>query len=165
YTEDGWVVTGDIGRIDEDGYLSIIDRKKELIINAGGKNMSPAFIEAQIKGESLLVGQVVAIGDLRPYNVALIVLDPDHARVFAERNGLEDLTMEELAAHPLVKAEIDEAVERGNSRLSRVEGIKKYVLLGNEWVPGGEELTPTMKLKRRTIHEIYADQVNALYGE
>jgi long-chain acyl-CoA synthetase len=147
----GWVHTGDIAALDGDGFVSIVDRKKELIINAGGKNMSPANIEAELKSASPLIGQAVAIGDGRPYNVALLVLDPDAAA----GRGVDD---------PAIAGEVEAAVERANSRLSRVEQIKRFELLGDEWQPGGEELTPTMKLKRRPIADKYADAIERLYA-
>jgi long-chain acyl-CoA synthetase len=142
--EDGWFLTGDVGEIDDDGYLRIVDRKKELIINAAGKNMSPANIEAKIKAADGLIAQAVAIGDRRPYNVALIVLDPEVA-----------------ADDP--EARVAAAVERANAELSRVEQIKKFRIVEGDWQPGGHELTPTMKLKRRPIAEKYAEEIEALY--
>ncbi|MEO8690544.1 MAG: AMP-dependent synthetase/ligase [Solirubrobacteraceae bacterium] len=146
FTEDGWLKTGDIGALDEDGYLAIVDRKKELIINAAGKNMSPANIESTLKAASPLIGSVVVIGDRRPFNVALIVLDPDAA---ANADSPEDA--------------IAEAVETANARLSNVEKIRRHKVLDAEWEPGGDELTPTMKLKRRPIAEKYAGEIEALY--
>jgi long-subunit acyl-CoA synthetase (AMP-forming) len=148
---DGWVHTGDIASIDEDGFVRIVDRKKELIINAGGKNMSPANIESELKSASPLIGQAIVIGDGRPYNVALLVLDPD---AVAGR-GAED---------PAIAGAVEAAVERANSRLSRVEQIKRFELLTEEWLPGGEELTPTMKLKRRPIADKYAGAIERLYA-
>jgi long-subunit acyl-CoA synthetase (AMP-forming) len=152
-TEDGWLLTGDVGEFDEDGYLRIVDRKKELIINAGGKNMSPANIEAKLKAASTLIAQAVAIGDNRPYNVALIALDPE--TLAARGASTED---------PAVAEEIAGAVEAANARLSRVEQIKRYEVLDGEWLPGGEELTPTMKLKRRPIERKYEAEIEALYA-
>ncbi len=148
---DGWLHSGDIGRLDADGYLTIIDRKKELIISSAGKNMSPANIEAAIKTHSPLVGQLVAIGDRRPYNVALIALDPD---ALAGRS----------ADDPDVLAEVEAAVSAGNEHLARVEQIKRYRVLAESWVPGGDELTPTMKLKRRPIAEKYAAEIEGMYA-
>jgi long-chain acyl-CoA synthetase len=152
-SDDGWLLTGDIGEFDGRGYLRIVDRKKELIINAAGKNMSPANIEAKLKAASTLIAQAVAIGDNRPYNVALIALDPES---LAARGADAD--------DPAVAKEIAEAVEAANARLSRVEQIKRYKLLSGEWVPGGEELTPTMKLKRRPIERKYEAEIEALYA-
>ncbi|HTU14048.1 MAG TPA: AMP-dependent synthetase/ligase [Solirubrobacterales bacterium] len=161
---DGWLHTGDIGVIDEDGYVSIIDRKKELIINAAGKNMSPANIEAQIKVASPLVNQAVAVGDGRPYNVALIVLDPDFTPVWAQKNGIEGQSLDQLASDERVLAAITAGVEQANEKLARVEQIKKFKILPGEWLPGGDELTPTMKLKRKPIAEKYEQHIEALYA-
>jgi long-subunit acyl-CoA synthetase (AMP-forming) len=160
---DGWLRTGDIAEIDDDGYVKIVDRKKELIINAAGKNMSPVNIEARLKTAHPLIGTAVAIGDRRPYNVALIVLDPDMSAAFAKEHGIEDASPAALASNEVVQETIGAAVDQANSHLSRVEQIKKFAILGDEWQPGGEELTPTMKLKRKPIGEKYAEQIEALY--
>lgn len=160
---DGWLLTGDIGQIDEEGYITIVDRKKELIINAGGKNMSPANIEAQIKVSSPLINQAVTVGDGRPYNVALIVLDPDFAPVWAGQNGVE-ASFEDLAGNEKIEAAIQAAVEEANSKLARVEQIKRFKLIPGEWLPGGDELTPTMKLKRKPIAEKYESEIEDLYS-
>jgi long-subunit acyl-CoA synthetase (AMP-forming) len=162
--EDGWLHTGDVGILDGDGYLRIVDRIKELIINAAGKNMSPANIEAAIKSAGGIIGQVCAIGDRRPYNTALITLDPDGVRAFAARHGLDGATPTALAVDERVRAEVADQVGRANQRLARAEQIKDFVLLGEDWAPGGDELTPTMKLKRKPIAEKYAAQIAALYG-
>jgi long-subunit acyl-CoA synthetase (AMP-forming) len=164
FTDDGWLLTGDIGEWDEAGYLKIVDRKKELIINAAGKNMSPANIEAKLKAASPLIGQAIAIGDNRPYNTALIVLDPDVAGAWAAKLGTPPGDLAALAEHPEVRAEVDAGVARANEQLARVEQIKRYALLPAEWMPGGDELTPTMKLKRKPIAAKYADEIDALYG-
>ncbi len=161
---DGWLHTGDIGTIDEDGYVRILDRKKELIINAAGKNMSPANIEAHVKSASPLVNQCVAIGDGRPYNVALIVLDPDFTPVWAAQNGLEGLSLEELAGNEKVIAAIQEGIDRAGEKMARVEQIKKFSIIPGEWLPGGDELTPTMKLKRKPISDKYESEIEALYA-
>lgn len=161
---DGWLHTGDVGRIDADGYVTIVDRKKELIINATGKNMSPSNIEAEVKVASPLIGSCVAIGNERPYIVALIVLDPDFTPAWAAGQGIEDRTLQELAADERVLAEVAAAVDRANSRLARVEQIKKFRVIPGEWTPGGEELTPTMKLKRRPIDRKYAKEIESLYS-
>jgi long-subunit acyl-CoA synthetase (AMP-forming) len=146
---DGWLHTGDVARFDDAGHLMIVDRKKELIINAAGKNMSPANIEARLKESSPLVGQACVIGDARPYNVALIVLDPVVSARFADDDAR--------------RAEVQAGVERANARLSRVEQIKRFAILAGDWVPDSDELTPTMKLKRRPIAEKYAAEIDALY--
>jgi long-subunit acyl-CoA synthetase (AMP-forming) len=161
---DGWLHTGDVGAFDDAGYLKIVDRKKELIINAAGKNMSPVNIEQQLKQGSPLIGQAVAIGDARPYNVALIVLDPDAAAAFAAQHGLPDASVAALAGDERVLAEVSAGVERANSHLSRVEQIKRFKVLPTDWAPAGDELTPTMKLKRRSITSKYAAEIDALYA-
>lgn len=159
---DGWLHTGDIGEIDAEGFIKIVDRKKELIINANGKNMSPANIEATIKGASPLIGQACVIGDARPFNVALLVLDPDGAMAFSRAHGL-DLPLARLVEHPALLSAIDVAMARANEQLSRVEQIKRWKLLAEEWLPAGDELTPTMKLRRKPIAQKYAAQIEALY--
>ncbi|MFC8528922.1 AMP-dependent synthetase/ligase [Nocardia sp. NPDC057227] len=161
----GWLHTGDIAVIDADGWVRIVDRKKELIINAAGKNMSPVNIESTLKSASPLLGQVCVVGDRRPFNIALIVLDPDAARIFAEENGIADASPAALVAEPRLRAAVDAAVERANARLSRVEQVKAYRLLGTEWLPDSAELTPTMKLRRRGVAAKYADVIEDVYRE
>jgi long-subunit acyl-CoA synthetase (AMP-forming) len=159
----GWLHTGDIAEIDGDGYVRIVDRKKELIINAAGKNMSPANIENRIKAACPLVGSVVAIGDRRPYNTALVVLDPVAAGAYAAAHGLSASSPAELAQDEEIRAEIQAGIERANQALSRVEQIKRHTILPEEWQPGGDELTPTMKLRRRPIAEKYGPEIQAMY--
>jgi long-subunit acyl-CoA synthetase (AMP-forming) len=148
---EGWLHTGDVGEMDADGYLRIIDRKKELIISSAGKNMSPIAIEAAIKGASSLIAHAVAIGDGRPYNVLLVVLDPDVAAGRAHDD-------------PSVVREVEDAIARGNQRLSRVEQIKRFHVVAGDWEVGGPLLTPTSKLKRKPIAERYAREIEALYA-
>ncbi len=164
FDADGWMHSGDVATADDEGYLTIVDRKKELIINAAGKNMSPAKIENAIKESAELIGQVLCIGDGRPYNVALLVLDPDAAGGWARANGLGGAATEEVAADERVRGAVAEGVERANARLARVEQIKYFELLHAEWLPGGDELTPTSKLKRKPIATKYAEQIEALYA-
>jgi long-subunit acyl-CoA synthetase (AMP-forming) len=161
---DGWLHTGDIAEIDEDGYVTIVDRKKEIIISEAGKNMSPAHIESTVKSSSPLIGQVVVIGDARPYNTALVVLDADIAPTWAAQNGLGELELEQLAAEDRVRAAVQQAVDAANAKLSRPEQIKRFELVRGDWRPGGDELTPTMKLKRTPIAEKYAALIAALYA-
>src|SRR3954462_932489 len=155
---DGWLHTGDIGEFDEDGYLKIVDRKKELLITAGGKNVSPANIEAALKTIPL-VGQAMAIGDARPYLVAVLTIDPDTAAVRFPGRSLSD-----IAADPQVQSELAESVAETNQRFSTVEHIRRFVLLGEEWQPDSDTLTPTMKLKRRGVLNRYTDAIEAMYA-
>ena len=159
---DGWLHTGDIGELDDDGYLKIVDRKKELIITAGGKNISPANLEAALKMIPL-VGQAAAIGDQRPFVSALVVLDPDVAPVWAASNGLEGLSLVELAEHPEVIATIEAALPEVMDVFNHAEQVKKVKVLGEEWLPDSEMLTPTSKLKRRGVNARYAAEIEALY--
>jgi long-subunit acyl-CoA synthetase (AMP-forming) len=163
FTEDGWLRTGDIGEFDEDGYLKIVDRKKELIINAAGKNMSPANIEATLKSASPLIGQAAVVGDRRSFNTALIVLDSDFAPAWAAQQGITETSLEKLAVDDRMREAVAAGVEEANSRLARVEQIKKFHIVAGDWLPGGDELTPTMKLKRKPIEQKYAAQIEALY--
>ncbi|EID55486.1 AMP-dependent synthetase/ligase [Saccharomonospora xinjiangensis] len=159
---EGWFATGDIGSIDDDGFVTITDRKKELIITAGGKNIAPTRIESLLK-EHPLIGQAVAIGDNRPYVTALVVLDDEIAPGWAAVRGIETDDLTALADHPAVRAEIDRAVESANERLARVEQVKRYRLLTRAWTPETGELTPTLKLKRRVITDRYRSDIDALY--
>lgn len=160
---DGWLHSGDIGEVDEDGYFRIVDRKKELIITAGGKNISPANLEAALKTIPL-VGQACAIGDQRPFVSALVVLDPDVAPAWAQANGIEFTSLADLAEHPEVVAEIDRGVTEVMAQFNNAERVKKVRVLGEEWLPDSDLLTPTSKLKRRGIHAAYAEQIESLYA-
>jgi long-chain acyl-CoA synthetase len=164
FTDDGWLRTGDVGAFDEDGYLRIVDRKKELIISAGGKNMSPANIEAAVKSCSPLIGQACCIGDRRPYNTALIVLDADFAPAWAAQNGIAQSSLEQLARDQRVRAAVQQGIDAANGTLARVEQIKRFTIVEGDWQPGSDELTPTMKLKRKPIAEKYAADIDAMYG-
>ena len=161
---DGWMHTGDIATIDEDGYVRIVDRKKELIINAAGKNMSPQNIEGAVKVACPLVLSAVAIGDDRPYVTALLTLDPDACAAYAAKAGLADGSPAVLAQDDSVRALIQSGIDQANEKLARVEQIKKFALLPTPWEPGGDELTPTMKLKRKPIAEKYASEIDSLYS-
>jgi long-chain acyl-CoA synthetase len=165
-TDDGWLKTGDIGEFDDDGYLKIVDRKKELIINAAGKNMSPANIESHLKSAGPLIGQAIAIGDGRPYNVALLTLDPDNLPGFLKEAGVDANASElgSLVENEKVLEALQAEVDKANEQMARVEQIKKFRVLPTEWEPGGDELTPTMKLKRKPIGEKYKDEIEALYA-
>ena len=160
---DGTLHSGDIGEFDDEGYLRIIDRKKELIITAGGKNISPANLEAALKMIPL-VGQACAIGDGRPFVSALVVLDAEVAPVWAKDHGIEFGSLAELAAHPEVVAEVDRGLAEAMAGFNNAERVKKVTILSEEWLPDSEELTPTSKLKRRGIHAKYAEEIEALYA-
>ncbi len=159
---DGWFHSGDIGVLDDEGYLKIVDRKKELIITAGGKNISPANLEAALKSFPL-IGQVCVIGDQKPFISALVVLDPDVAPVWARERDIEETVVEKLASHPEVLAEVQRCVTEANKQFSKVEQVKKFTLLGEEWMPDSELLTPTMKLKRRGVLTRYSVEIESMY--
>jgi long-chain acyl-CoA synthetase len=160
---EGWLHTGDIGQLDADGYLRIVDRKKELIITAGGKNVSPSNLEAQLKGMPL-VGQACAIGDDKPFISALIALDPEKLKPWAAKHGLSNLSLAQAAKHPEVVAAIEQALPQAMAGFNNAERVKRVSILGSEWLPDSEELTPTSKLKRRVIHKKYAAEIDAMYA-
>ncbi|WP_330252992.1 fatty acid--CoA ligase FadD11 [Nocardia sp. NBC_00565] len=157
---EGWLRTGDIGTIDDDGFLRIIDRKKEMIINAAGKNMSPSNIENAIKAATPLIGAIAVIGDGQPYNTALIVLDAESSDAAAR--GLPDGSA--LAADTEIIRQIAKGVAAGNTKLSRAEQVKRFRILPTCWEPGGDEMTLTMKLKRRIITDKYATEIAEMYN-
>lgn len=161
--EQGWLHTGDLGSIDGDGYLRVTGRKKELIITAGGKNLSPGNIELAISGRSDLIGTVYVHGDAKPYLVALITLDPMGWRDWCTARGIEADTVADVIADQRVRAEVSRAVEEGNALLARVEQIKSWTLLDKLWDSESGELTPTMKLKRPVVRERYDAEIEDLY--
>jgi long-chain acyl-CoA synthetase len=164
FTTDGRLRTGDLGAIDADGYLSITGRKKEIIVNAAGKNISPAKVEAAVKAESSLIGAVMAIGDARPFLTALVVLDPDTLAQYAAQQGLDASNIDALVSSAEIESEVSEAIARANTELARVEQIKKHVVLKQFWLPDSDELTPTLKLKRRIIVDKYSAEIESMYA-
>ncbi|WP_179273585.1 MULTISPECIES: long-chain fatty acid--CoA ligase [unclassified Rhodococcus (in: high G+C Gram-positive bacteria)] len=160
FTDDGYLRTGDVGKLDDNGFLSVTDRKKELIITAGGKNIGPNSIEARL-ATSPLIAQALVYGDNQRYLVALLTLDSEATRRWLTSRGVP--TSNDLSHDPLVTTEVERVVEEANQAVSRVEHIKKWVVLGSEWTVDRGELTPTMKLKRRTIHSNYRDEIETMY--
>ncbi|MHB8571466.1 MAG: AMP-dependent synthetase/ligase [Candidatus Dormibacteria bacterium] len=159
---DGWYLTGDVGEIDADGYLRITDRKKDLIITAGGKNISPANIEIALKRQGF-ISQAVAIGDKRPFMSALVTLNPETIGPWASAHGLDPTDSAALAADPAVRDLVQECVDRVNADLSQVEKIKKFSILPNDFQVT-DELTPTLKVKRKVVAEKYRNQIEAMYS-
>jgi long-chain acyl-CoA synthetase len=163
--EQGWVHTGDVVEMDAEGFVKVVDRKKEIIINAAGKNMSPALIESTIKAQSSLIGQVAAIGDGKRYVTALITLEAEALPRLAAAHGIPAEPLTDVVAAPQVVGEVEQAVARGNARLNSNEQIKKFTLLPEIWVPDSDQLTPTGKLKRRAIAARYATTIDAMYQD
>jgi long-chain acyl-CoA synthetase len=162
--DDGWLHTGDIGSVDEDGFVSVVDRKKELIITSGGENISPAAVENALVANPL-IGQALAFGDRRRFVVALLTLDGEVAPAWAKAQGIEASSLAELADNPVITEAVGQAVLDANQRLARVQQVKRWRLLPVEWTAESEELTPTLKLRRRIIHDKYADVIDSLYAE
>jgi long-chain acyl-CoA synthetase len=163
-TTDGWIRSGDLGRLDDDGYLELVGRKKELIVTAGGKNVSPAPLENALM-EHPVVSQAVAVGDGQRFIAALVLLDPDEAAQWAKAHDIDATELTELACDPTLRQAVEDHINDINNRFSRVEQIKKFCLLDVEWTPDSDELTPTMKVKRGAVYRKYADQIDDMYAQ
>jgi len=161
---EGWLYTGDIGEMDTDGYVKIVGRKKDMIINSFGKNMSPVNIEAALTDAGSFIAQAVCIGDARRYNTAVLTLNSEYTLNWAKNHHIPHTDdFSSLIEDPRIYAEVEAEVNRGNESLSRVEQIKKFIIVGKEWLPGDDELTPTMKIKREIVAEKYADKIESMY--
>ncbi len=164
FDSEGWLRTGDLVAVDADGYFSIVGRKKEIIINAAGKNIAPNPIEAQIRASDALIGQAIVIGDRRPYVVALLVLEPAAADKW-EREQASGVSRGSRAADPMLRRRLSDALARVNEGLARVEQVKRFAILDGEWLPGSDELTPTAKLKRNSIESKYRTLIDAMFED
>ncbi len=164
FGDDGWFTTCDIGEIDADGFLRITDRKKDLIVTAGGKNIAPQNIENMLKTDRY-ISQVMVHGDKQKYLTAIVTLDPDEITAYAHEHGIEDTQMGALAAHPTIVNLLDERVAAVNQHLPSFETIKKFAIAPEDFTQEGGELTPTLKVKRKVVTEKYATELEQLYAE
>jgi long-subunit acyl-CoA synthetase (AMP-forming) len=162
-SEDGWFATGDVGEVEESGFVRITDRKKEILVTSGGKNVAPQPIEARLKAIPG-VDNAVVLGDRRNYLTALFTLEPQQARAALGGDGGPDRPAADLAADPALRRHLEAELEKVNASLARYEQIKRFAILPEPFTVEGGELTPTMKLKRRVIHERYADEIAGLYA-
>jgi long-chain acyl-CoA synthetase len=159
---DGWLHTGDVGEVDADGYFRITDRMKDIIITAGGKNITPSEFENELKF-SPYITDAVLVGDQRPYLTAIIMIDQDNVEKFAQDHDVPFSNYASLTQSPQVQALIQSVVDQANAQFARVEQVKKFWLLDTQLSAEDEELTPTMKLKRKLVQTKYADHIEAMY--
>ena len=161
---EGWLHSGDIGTIDKDGFLQITDRKKDLLITAGGENIAPQVIEGHLKSIPV-VAQAVVVGDRRKYLAALVTLDPERLKVDAEAAGSPAKTVAEAAKCKVFQRHLHKQIDQVNEKLARVQTIKKFVIVPTEFTIDGGELTPTMKVKRKVVNEKYKTEIESMYTE
>ena len=161
--QDGWFGTGDLGELDEDGYLRITGRKKEILVTAGGKNVAPGVLEDRLRAHPL-ISQCLVVGDGKPFIGALVTLDEEMLPGWAENHGLGSLTLEQARTNETVLAEIQSAVDEANKAVSKAESIRKFSVLGEDFTEDNGTLTPSMKLKRNVIMRDFEDEVESLYG-
>jgi len=164
FTADGWLRTGDVGTVDGEGYFRITDRMKDIIITAGGKNVTPSELENELKFSPYITDAVV-IGDARPYLTVIIMIDQENVEKFAQDHDVPFSNYASLTRAPEVQALIQEVIDGVNAKFARVEQIKKFFLLDTQLTAEDEELTPTMKLKRKLVQTKYAQQIDAMYGQ
>jgi long-chain acyl-CoA synthetase len=160
---DGWFRTGDIGELDDDGFLRITGRKKELLVTAGGKNVAPAVLEDRLRAHPL-VSQCIVVGDQKPFIAALVTLDAEMLPAWTRNHGLGELTVEQARTHEVVLAEVQKAVDEANKAVSRAESIRRFTILPGDFTEDNGYLTPSLKLKRNIVMKDYTDQVEALYS-
>ena len=160
--DDGWFHTGDIGELDSDGFLYITGRKKELIVTAGGKNVAPNVLEDRLRSHAL-VSQAMVVGDDKPFIAALVTIDPEQFPRWAEEHGKQGQEIAELTDDPDLQATVAEAVEHANNAVSKAESIREFRILPEDFTIEGDELTPTLKVKRRVVHDKYADVIDDIY--
>jgi long-chain acyl-CoA synthetase len=163
FDAEGWLHSGDLGRFDDDGFLSVVGRKKEIIINAAGKNIAPAKLETALKNHPL-VAQACMIGDGRQYLSMIVALDPEEAPIWAKKHGLDFTDLGGFSRLPEVRADIQEALDAANQEVSRVEQVKKFLIVPDAWTPDSGEITPSLKLKRRVVLEKYSSDIESMYG-
>ena len=163
YDEEGWLHTGDLARIDEDGFVWIVGRKKEIIITAAGKNVAPAKLETAL-GNHPIISKACMIGDQRKFLSVVVALDAEEAPAWAEANGIEFTDLASFSELPEVHEEISKAISEANESVAKVEQIKKWVIVPDEWTPESGEVTPSLKLKRRIVLDRYAEDIETMYA-
>ena len=162
FTDDGWFKSGDLGRLDDDGFLYIVGRKKEIIVTAGGKNVAPAVLEDRLRSNAL-VSQCVVVGDNKPFIAVLITLDPEALPIWAHAQGKSGLSPAELRKDPQLLASIQAAVDEANKAVSKAESIRKFVILENDLTIASGHLTPKLSIKRNVVIADFAKQIEELY--